>query len=502
MSSQGTTLGSENGTAESAPASGRSLKRVITGVTNGAMTYACAGITAGIFSLFAFALESSGPAFFWGWLIVGGSVFLACLNYAELASHFPFAASIYHWPTYLAGRRAGWWVGWLYLGALLALLPAYTIVMPAVLGPLFGFTPSRWSIVGISVGFIVIGMSLNMLGIDILGRLTVAGVVAELLVLFVLSLLVYAFGPHNSPSILFNAGGTGSTFSAWLPGFLGGGIFVGLWALFTFETAGTLGEETIDAKRQAPKAILGAAALSVIAGAVFLFLIILSIPNLPAAMKSASPIQDTISNSLSTGAAKLYLVVMAWVLFLAINMLFTAISRHIFGMARAAQLPFSSTLSRTRANGEPWVAAIVIAVLTSLPLIIITQNLTVLVTGAIAAIYVPYVLVLGITLFARLRGWPRSTAPFSLGRWGIPINLAALALAVATLVDLMWPRDTTNPVWKLDIRVSYWLVGIPLVIGIVYYALQMHARLAGAREVTAAESLTDPAVPDEMLAQG
>src|ERR1700747_3194819 len=94
----------------SAGPSARGLKRVITGLTSGAITYACAGITAGIFSLFAFALESSGPAFFWGWLIVGGSVFLACLNYAELASHFPFAASIYHWPTYLAGRQAGWWV--------------------------------------------------------------------------------------------------------------------------------------------------------------------------------------------------------------------------------------------------------------------------------------------------------------------------------------------------------------------------------------------------------
>ena len=178
-------------------------------------------------------------------------------------------------------------------------------------------------------------------------------------------------------------------------------------------------------------------------------------------MKSASPIQDTITNSLSGGFAKLYLVVMAWVLFLAINMLFTAICRHIFGMARAEQLPFSGALSRTRANGEPWVAVIVISVLTSLPLIIITQNLTVLVTGAIAAIYVPYVLVLGITLIARLRGWPRAAAPFSLGRWGIPVNVAALVLAAATLVDLVWPRVATNPVWKLDIRVSDRLIGIP-----------------------------------------
>jgi amino acid transporter len=496
MSTHRATVDPEGSTPQPASAPDRSLRRVITGLTNGAMTYACAGITAGIFSLFAFALDSSGPTFFWGWLIVGVSVFLACLVYAELASHYPFAASIYHWPTYLAGKRAGWWVGWLYLGALLSLLAAYVIVMPAILGPLFGFTPGRWGIVAISVGFIVIGMLLNLLGIDLLGRLTVWGVAAELGVLFLLSLAVFIFGPHDSPSILFKTGGV----SPWLPGFLGGGVFVGLWALFTFETAGTLGEETIDAKRQAPKAILGAAGMSVLAGAVFIFLILLSIPNLGATMKSTSPIQDVITNSLSGGFAKLYLVVMAWVLFLAINMLFTAMVRHIFGMARAGQLPFSTALARTRSNGQPWVAAVVIAVLTSLPLIIITQNLTVLVTGAIAAIYVPYVLVLGITLLARLRGWPKASAPFALGRWGIPINVAALVAAMATLLNLVWPRAATNPVWKLDIRVSYWLIGIPLVVGIVYYALRMHGRLGETDEAPAVLASTDPATPEELLA--
>jgi amino acid transporter len=496
MSTDQVTVDAGGSSPHPPPPSDRSLKRVITGVTNGAMTYACAGITAGIYSLFAFALGSSGPTFFWGWLIVGASVGLACLNYAELASHYPFAASIYHWPTYLAGKRAGWWVGWLYLGALFSLLAAYVIVMPAILGPLFGFTPGRWAIVAIAVGFILIAMLLNLLGIDILGRLTVWGVVAELGVLFVLSVAVFIFGPHDSPSILFKTGGI----SPWLPGFLGGGVFVGLWALFTFETAGTLGEETIDAKRQAPKAILGALGLSVLAGAVFIFLILLSIPNLGAAMKSTSPIQDVITNSLSGGFAKLYLVVMAWVLFLAINMLFTAMARHIFGMARAGQLPFSTALARTRRNGEPWVAALVIGVLTSLPLIIITQNLTVLVTGAIAAIYVPYVLVLGITLFARFRGWPKTPAPFKLGRWGIPINIAALVVTAATLVNLVWPRVATNPVWKLNIRVSYWLIGIPLVLGIVYYALFVHKRLGADDEAPALQATTDPTAPEEVVA--
>src|SRR3954453_4550282 len=91
------------------------LKRKLSGFSTGAMTYACVGATAGIFSLFAFSLSSSGPAFFWGWIVVSFSLLMMYLVYAELASHYPYAGSLHQWPMRLAGRRTGWWIGWMYL---------------------------------------------------------------------------------------------------------------------------------------------------------------------------------------------------------------------------------------------------------------------------------------------------------------------------------------------------------------------------------------------------
>jgi amino acid transporter len=353
--------------------------------------------------------------------------------------------------------------------------------MPAVINPLFGWTGSTTEIVVISVGVIVLSTALNLMGIELLGRLSAVGVAIELGILVVLSALVFILGPHHGPGFLFKTGGTGDTLGAWLPGFVGGGMFVGLWALFTFETAGTLGEETLDAQREAPRAILGSWLVTVLGGICFIALFVLSIPDLPAAMKSATPVQDIIHNVLPTWVVKLYLVLIVWVLILAPNALFTGMSRHVYSMARDGQLPFSAALSRTRANGVPWVAALTICVLSSLPLIFVTSDLTVLVTGAIAAIYVPYVLVMAISLWARVKGWPHGEpAPFTLGRWGIPVNLAGLICAALTLLNLAWTRDTTNPVWKLDIRVTYWLVGIPLVAGLIYYPLVQHRRLGGA----------------------
>jgi hypothetical protein len=90
-------------------------------------------------------------------------------------------------------------------------------------------------------------------------------------------------------------------------------------------------------------------------------------------------------------------------------------------------------------------------------------------------------------------------APFSLGRWGIPVNVAGLVFAGATLLNLAWARDTTNPVWKLDIRVVYWLVGIPLVIGLVYYPLHQHRRLG--RDEPALGGLDPLGVPAPQLVE-
>ena len=58
------------------------------------------------------------------------------------------------------------------------------------------------------------------------------------------------------------------------------------------------------------------------------------------------------------------------------------------------------------------------------------------------------------------------------------MNVLAAVGAGLTCVNLLWPRDSTNPVFKLDIRVAYWLVGIPLVVGIVYYVFWQHRQLA------------------------
>lgn len=71
-------------------------------------------------------------------------------------------------------------------------------------------------------------------------------------------------------------------------------------------------------------------------------------------------------------------------------------------------------------------------------------------------------------LRARIKGWVRS-GKYSLGRWGLPVNIAALAYGVIAMVNMAWPR-TPDSAWY-----DNWIVALSAVvaigIGLVYMVI-------------------------------
>jgi amino acid transporter len=430
-----------------------------------AITFSTVGAAAGLFGLFGFSYGAAGGAFFWSWPLVGIGVFAICLVWAELSSHMPLAGSFYHWAVAVGGRKAGWWVGWMYLAAQIIVLTGWYFLVPVTLAPLIGveFTPGQTVIVAALV--IVVAAIVNAAGIELLGRIVFVGVIAELTIGFVLTTWLFVASDHQPLSTLFDLGGS-SSFTSWLPAFLGAGIFAALWVLFTFESAGAVGEETHDAHRSAPRAVLLAYAGTMVLGFFFLISVLLAIPDPAAIAASPTPVTDIIDAWLPAGVSKAYLVLLLGIELLGCNAMFTAVSRLLFGMARAGQIPLSSLLSKTR-NGTPYMAILGLGFLALLPLAVADQ-IAVIATGATAAIYFSYVLLLFLVLRARFKGWPAQDAIFSLGRWATPVSTFAFLSAAGALTVLLWPADSTNPVVG-GVRASYWLVGLPLIVGSIYY---------------------------------
>ena len=96
-------------------------------------------------------------------------------------------------------------------------------------------------------------------------------------------------------------------------------MFMALFVVYGFDTAGTFGEETLDASRQAPRGILSSIWLSGLVGAIFLLAVILSFKDVGTAVATGQafgfPIADTILENLTFvlfgefTMGKLYLVV-------------------------------------------------------------------------------------------------------------------------------------------------------------------------------------------------
>ena len=477
-------------TSEPVTAAGK-LTRALTAVTNGALTFAGVGVFAGLFSLYGFAMSGVGGFEFWGWPLVAVSVGAMVLVIAELASKYPFAGSMYQWPTLLAGKRVGWWLGWVYACATFPLMTAYYASLPTLIHPLFNLAPSFHTDEIIIVIAAVIAVLWNIARIGLLGRIAKWAMVLELSVVIVVCLLTFILGGKHFGNLTQTATVTTTSSGAAtvqelnslkevFPLFIGAGVFNALWVLYTFENGGTLGEETLDAERNAPRGVIGAYLFAVVCGFLFLLCLTPSIPDMKAAMLGGVPAENAISAHLPVGVFKLFLVVVAIGLIVATNTMFTGAVRHIYGMARDRQIPFSPTFSRTLKDGSPWTAVLLIGVLSLVPVVVFTTKTASIVGGATAAMYVAYFLIMTVTLIYRLRGWPRVKGWFSLGRWGILVNIVAVIGTGLTALDLLWPRPATNPTYNQiagssggnfleHIPMAWLIIGLPLLVGVVFY---------------------------------
>jgi amino acid transporter len=470
------------------------LTRALTALTNGALTFAGVGVFAGLFSLYGFAVSGVGGVEFWGWPLVAISMGAMVLVVAELASKYPFAGSMYQWPTILAGKRVGWWMGWVYAGALFPLMTAYYASLPVIVDPLFNLPPTFRTDEIIIVIAAVIAVLWNIARIGILGRMAKWAMILELSVVTVVCLLTFILGVKHfgnltqTATVTSTKSGTAivqalSSLKDVYPLFIGAGVFNALWVLYTFENGGTLGEETLDAGRNAPRGVIGAYLFAVACGFMFLLCLTPSIPSMKAAMLGGVPAENAITAHLPVGVFKLFLVVISIGLIVATNTMFTGAVRHIYGMARDGQIPFSRTFAWTLTDGSPWTAVVLIGVLSLVPVFVFTTKTSSIVGGATAAMYVAYFLVMSVTLIYRFRGWPKVKGWFSLGRWGILVNIVAVIGTGLTALDLLWPRPATNPTYNQiagtaggfflkGVPMAWLIIGFPLLIGVIFYVFR------------------------------
>src|SRR5258708_24905910 len=255
-------------------------------------------------------------------------------------------------------------MGWVYGMAMFPLLTAYYAGRPVLIHPLFNLAPSLHTDEVIIVIAAAIAVVWNIVRIGILGRITEWAMGLELTVVTIVCLLTFILGvKHFGNLTQTSAVGTTSSGAATVqalsglknvsPLFVGAGVFNALWVLYTFENGGTLGEETVDAGRNAPRAVIGAYLFAITAGFLFLLCLTPSIPDMKAAMLGGVPAENAITAHLPVGVFKLFLVVLSIGLIVATNTMFTGGGRHTLGPGRGGPMPALRPLCPAPARGPP-----------------------------------------------------------------------------------------------------------------------------------------------------
>ena len=114
------------------------LRRTLGFLSNFAVAFSYISVATGSFTQQAVAIGVGGPPFIWAWFIVIIGQSFVALNFAELASHFPVAGSIYQWSKRLSNRPLGWMTGWLYFWAQVVTVTAVAVIVAFVIDGIHG----------------------------------------------------------------------------------------------------------------------------------------------------------------------------------------------------------------------------------------------------------------------------------------------------------------------------------------------------------------------------
>jgi urea carboxylase system permease len=472
------------------------LDRSLGSFSSFAAGFSYISILTGVTALFATGYVNAGPGVWWTWPVVVGGQILVALCFMEMAGQYPIAGSVYQWSKQMSSGYTSWMTGWIYIvGAIVTIAAVavdWQVVLPQITSGLqffgtaadAGATSTKGGAQNallLGLILIVITTTINMLGVKLMSRINNVGVMAELIGSSVLVILLL-FNAHHGPQIIFHSYGFGAGHPWGYFGALLVGGLLSAYVMYGFDTAGTLAEETNNPRKHAPPAIIRAiGAAAIIGGLVILFASMankhildknVGLLGLPYVMKQA--FGNTTGN--------IFLADCALAIFVCALAVQAATIRMLFSMSRDNKLPFGSQVARVSGRGKvPVVPALVTGIL-AIALLAINvgnQSAFLVITGiAIIMFYMAYLGVTAPMLVRRLRGqWPKPDhGPyFSLGRWGLPVNILAVVYGTLVAINIAWPRNAVynavgKPHWYFQWS-PVLFIGAVVILGTLYYFL-------------------------------
>jgi urea carboxylase system permease len=393
---------------------------------------------------------------------------------------------VYQWSKFVGSRAIGWMAGWFYLACLVITLAAVALALQTTLpqiSPAFNLVADGTkNAVLLGCMLVAFTTAVNTIGVKLLARINDVGVFAELIGAV---LLIVLLGSHalRGPGVVTDTGGHGAGLAYMGP--LLAASLMASYVMYGFDTAGSLAEETNEPRKHVPKAILLALGSAAAMGGVLMLVALMAAPDVHAAGLGdpASGLPGLVKLVLGGPLGTFFLCDVAVAICVCALAVHTGTARLVYAMARDGLLP--AKLAKVDPRSQTPVLPVWLTGAGAVAILVANMNFAQIV-GLITSVSIvwanlAYLFVTVPLLLMRFRGWPPKGG-FALGRWGVPVNVVAIAWGVFMVVNIAWPRAEVYGTAPFQRFAALWLTALVAVVGGLYYALALRRPAAAQRE--------------------
>ena len=452
------------------------LKRTLGSFQVFAISFAFISVAVGIFTTYDDVLQSSGPVGIWLWVIAGVGQMLVALVYAQFAARIPLSGSSYQWGSRLANPKIGWGFGWLtvcYLG--IAVVAADNGLASQAFMPLFGIPPNEGTARLITVVVLLIQVLVVVASTRLVAVINSGAVGLELAIIVVLAIALVIAVAITGGGAAENLTSRGLAENAPDYFAVGGGLMIamimGLATLVGFDSAANLAEEAKDPFRSVPRAIVGSVVAAGVLGLLFLITLTIAIKDIPRITASDSPVAEIIRDQLGPVMERILLVGITLAFFGAGMAIMAACSRIVFAMSRDSRFPAHRLMRRVDPRTQTPIPATILIFAVGVILMVALPGKALLELIVASTILPAIIYGMTICLYLAVRRRLESKeGAFNLGRFELPVAIAALVWVLVALFVLVMPAEAFVP----DLIV----VGLILVGGLFFLGLLISNREA------------------------
>ncbi|KJZ71925.1 hypothetical protein HIM_08681 [Hirsutella minnesotensis 3608] len=394
---------------------------------------------------------------FWSlcWAYIGQ--FFIVLSLADMASMAPTAGGQYHWVSEFAPpewqKLLSYLSGWLSAVSWQSIVALDAFLIGSIIQGLISlnddtYVAERWQ--GTLLVFIVV-IAISLFNVFAAKHLPLAEgifVTVHIFAFFPVVITMLVLAPKQTPREVFaNFTDNGSGWPSIVMTVMVGQVS-SLFVVLGSDSVAHMSEEIRDASIIVPKSMVWSFLINLPFSFGLLLTFLFCIGDIQSAIGHSSGFPFIYVFEIATGSRSattgLTIVVLALLVMITISSL-ASTSRQTFAFARDNGLPFSEWLGAVHPTWHVPVNAVLFTCVFSMALALInigsTTAFNAMLSLSTIALMATYLITIGCITLKRVRGEPLPYSRWSLGRYGLPVNIAALVYSCWAFFWSFWPNE-------------------------------------------------------------